>query len=91
MNIKFDFWEEMKPIKFYPYAHIVTDRIISAGDMNKEYKELEKNLVQQFNEAGIKAYNDNKTVFELETETGQHVFVSFKDWTFSIGFGCREI
>ena len=83
--------QEMKPVQFLPYAHTVTDRIMSLGDDSEFYKSTEKELVDQFNKAGIKAYPDNKLVFVLEMQSGQKICVGFYDWVMNIGFGYRKV
>jgi hypothetical protein len=81
----------MKPIAFLPYAHIVNDRILSLGNDNEFHKSEETDLIDQFNDAGIKAFPDNKSVFVLETQSGQKICVGFCDWVIHVGFGYRKV
>lgn len=80
------------PKAFYPYTSriMATDRIFSrhCGENEENagwYKSTEKMFLQQFKDAGIKAWADNKIVFEFEDWDGNVAFFSFYDWTFSIG------
>lgn len=88
----FDLPYGIKPVKFYPYPHIVFDAVVSTDYRdNKELKDLKIYLLDLFNEEGIYARGDNKIAFELETESGVRVFYGFKDWTFRLGFRVNEL
>lgn len=79
---------KVTPIKFWPYTSIVTDRIIDIdyGPEDREIQNLEQILIDRFNNYGIPCQYDNKIVFEC-IQNGRTMFIGFKDWTFSIGFG----
>jgi len=47
---------------------------------------MEENI---FDDAGIKSWNDNKIVFEVDIN-GTSVFYGFYDWVFYIGLGVRK-
>jgi len=80
----------LKPIKFHPYTSVVLDRIIEMDfDHNDNIDHLREHLVLIFNHHNIKAYDDNKTVFECEIE-GNTIFYGFYDLKFSIGFRCQS-
>lgn len=81
---------DIKPIEFYPYTSCVMDRICeihyhSNSDEGKEIQYYRRRLIETFNHAGIKCYDDNKIAFEIEYK-GQRLFYGFYDLTFSIGF-----
>jgi len=82
------------PIKFYPYPHVVMKRLISSlpeySNQSSKYIWYRKWLSELFNNAGIKNTIDNKIVFEVEIE-GIHFFIGFYDWVMSIGFGIHKI
>lgn len=82
-----------KPVKFYPYAHYVTNRIFvfdaDNKNLEKEYNDLRIELISIFDDAGIKSWNDNKIVFEVDIN-GTSVFYGFYDWVFYIGLGVRK-
>jgi len=81
----------MKPIKFYPYAHTVTDRLFRIEYDNKSIiNNIENNFIKIFNDAGIKAYRDNKIVFEVE-KNGIRIFYGFYDWIYSVGYNIRKV
>ena len=84
----------LKPIKFHPYTSMVTNRIfyMKYSPDQKAYRDIHKceyDLLVIFKEAGIKAHEDNKIVFECEHD-GVRIFYGFYDWTFSIGFGVHH-
>ena len=81
-----------EPKAFYPYTSriMANDRIFSRHCGGNEldaawYNATERMFIQQFKDAGIKAWTDNKIVFEFEDWDGNKVFFGFYDWTFSIG------
>lgn len=83
----------IKPIRFYPYTSLIESNnqcIVIHCDESKElmrdYQRLENELIAIFNASEIKAYPDNKTVFEVEIESGQRIAYSFYDWRLTIGF-----
>jgi hypothetical protein len=81
---------DLKAVAFHPYTSSVRDRIYVAGYNNDDNIEnLQYQLIDLFNAEGIKAYKDNKTVFECELQ-GQKIFYGFYDWSFSIGFSCHS-
>ena len=78
----------MKPIKFHPYPSSVHIRVLKLeySSTMPEVESIKEELLLLFNEAGIKARDDNKIVFEAEYD-GKRIFYGFYDWVFSIGFG----
>jgi len=79
----------LKPIKFHPYTSVVLDRIIELPfDSKDDIDQLREYLVLIFNHHNIKAWTDNKTVFECEIK-GNTIFYGFYDLKFSIGFRCQ--
>ena len=98
-------FSNMKPIKFHPYSHVVTNRIFEIDffhicsnkmeekfrndSIKNEYDGMRELLVDRFNEFGIKAVVDNKTVFEMEIN-GTKIFYGFFDFVFSIGLGVKR-
>ena len=79
---------EAVPVKFYPYAHQVGRRIVSTDDYD-EFQKFRELLLEEFRCAGIKAYVDNKCVFELDLD-GRAVFVGFWDWQMNVGLSITE-
>jgi dihydrodipicolinate synthase/N-acetylneuraminate lyase len=78
--------DNMKPVAFHPYTSYVTHAIVRVDYSQDSYFQgLQQELITLFKENGIKAYRDNKIVFEVECD-GKVVFFGFKDWVFSIGF-----
>lgn len=78
----------IKPIKFHPYRSYVLDRVF-VMDSNNETEYLREELINTFNEAGIKCYNDNKIVFECEINKIK-VYYGFYDNKFSIGLSYHD-
>ena len=76
--------EELTPIRFYPYTSRVQQRIYRT-DSNEFTKRFKQELIDRFVEAGIDAYDDNKIVFEVETEDESRLCFGFYDCSFSIG------
>ena len=74
---------DLKPIKFHRYTSDVRDRIIHM-ELTEETEEVRRYLIELFNINGIKAYNDNKIVFECEL-AGTTICYGFYDLKFSIG------
>jgi hypothetical protein len=81
--------ENLKPVAFHPYTSSVRDRIFQAEyNHDDQIYDLQNQLIELFREAGINAYRDNKTVFELDYNESS-IFYGFYDWTFSIGLSCK--
>jgi len=78
-----------KPIKFYSSPHFTSDRIISIGAgeeiTRKEYEQTKTSFANIFLVGGIKSNKDDKIVFEVEHETGVHLFIGFAYSRMSIG------
>ena len=84
-----DMWH-LIPKAFYPYPSTVINRFMEvrcdSKEQKEEFVELEKSLVNLFNEAEIKAHQDNKTVYECTVgDSGKSIFFGFYDWVFSVG------
>ena len=79
--------EDMKPLTYHKYTSSVCHRIFEAddGDMANEYLELKRLPLEMFKKAGIKAWDDNKVVFEMKFK-GQRLFFGFYNSVFSVGF-----
>jgi len=73
----------LKPIKFHPYTSDVRKRIIYM-EFTDETDVLRACLLKLFNNNEIKAYDDNKIVFECELH-GAKMYYGFYDLKFSIG------
>ena len=80
--------EELTPIRFYPYTSRVRERIYRT-DSNEFTRQFKQELIDRFVEAGIKAYDDNKIVFEVETEDEYTLCFGFYDGRFSIGLSAE--
>lgn len=87
-NLEFALHEAI-PVAFHPYTSSVKKRVFNLRGNNDYYREVKKYLVEKFNEAGISAYSDNKTVFECRLY-GQKICFGFYDWTFSVGFDYQD-
>lgn len=81
---------EFSCVKFYPYTSRVDKRIFKVScdtpELRESYRSLQHSLIERFRLAGVDAYEDNKTVFEVIIQN-QKVFFGFYDWRISIGFG----
>lgn len=77
-----------QPVKFHRYQSGVTSRLVEirceTQEEEKFFNEAQTYLVAQFKTAGIKAFADNKTVFECSIH-GKSFYVGFYDWVFSVG------
>lgn len=81
---------DLEPVAFYPYTSIVQDGVISFYD-SPEFNELQRMMIENFRRSGIKAYADNKTVFQMAQEkTGRAWFIGFKDGRIDVGFRVRS-
>ena len=83
--------DKIEPVAFHPYTSIVTNRLISVEYDSKDYyiNQLEKDLIELFNNVGIQCAIDNKIVFACLIN-GVILYIGFKDWVFSIGFGMMK-
>ena len=80
--------EELTPIKFYPYTSWVRQRIYRT-DSNEFTRRFKQELIEQFQACGVKAYDDNKIVFEVQTEDEYTLCFGFYDGRFSIGLSAE--
>jgi hypothetical protein len=79
-----------KAVAFHPYTSRVFDKIFSINKRDFPlYNALKESLIKDFNSNEIKAWNDNKIVFEVSS-CGHHIFYGFYDGVFSIGFSVRS-
>lgn len=90
--IRLDFFE---PVKFYPYSHIVTDRILTFQTIDEPhlaevFRSTQYHLIEKFKKAGIAAKVDNKIAFEIKTDVG-NIFIGFYDCIMSIGFCVKRL
>ena len=81
--------ENMKPVAYHKYTSSVRQRIYESDDMVEMYQEYKTYLLETFKEAGIRSWNDNKIVFEMEFE-GKRIFFGFYDSMFSVGFSVHH-
>lgn len=87
--------ENIIPVAFHPYTSVIPGdkRFVSieceGQEMTEGYKETQRLLVALFKDQGMRAYEDNKTVFECRL-WGHTVCYGFYDWTFSVGSECIE-
>ncbi|MFW9872268.1 MAG: hypothetical protein ACFFG0_04125 [Candidatus Thorarchaeota archaeon] len=81
LNITFLYY--LKPIKYHPYTSDTRDEVFKM-DITDETEEFRRELIKYFNENGIRCYDDNKIVFELE-RNGKKIFYGFYDNKLSIG------
>ena len=97
MELLFD---NITPVKFYPYPHVVTKRLINCDaftdpELGDDYIYYRKWLVELFNNADIETHKDNKVVFEVEVVSGNFplatLYIGFHDCKMSIGFDIHEI
>lgn len=91
-------YKNYKPFAFYPYTSSVHNRFIEIDcggpddrvDKTQFYQALKHECIDRFNKAGIKAYEDNKTVFGFyavdSNGFGHKFYIGFYDWRISIGF-----
>lgn len=77
-----------RPVQFHPYTSRTLQRIIEM-ELNDETEVVRKQLVEEFNDAGIKAWDDNKIVFECEIDDTK-VYYGFYDLKFSIGLDYQD-
>lgn len=83
-------YHKMKPVAFHPYTSATQARIYDCDkDEMDGYEKTRNDLISMFTKAGIKAYVDNKTVFEMEFN-GVPIFFGFYDSHFSIGLAVRH-
>ena len=81
----------MKPVAYHKYPSSVHQRIFEAsdGDMQNEYLDMKRFLLEMFKKAGIKSWDDNKVTFEMEFK-GKSIFFGFYDSMFSVGFAVHN-
>lgn len=73
------------PRAFWSYTSIVTKVVLSGAH---RVKDLHEDLLKRFQQSGIAAHMDNKTVFELiNREDRKTWYFGFKDGQFNIGLG----
>ena len=83
-----------EPVAFYPYTSRVTKKLhsVSGHHGNTEfmvYTAMRTACLKEFQDAGIKAYADNKTVFEFEGPDGKPFFIGFYDGVMIMGLGVQ--
>jgi len=83
-----------QPVAFYPYTSRVTKRLHSVSKLegNLEfaaYEAMRTACIKKFQDAGIKAYVDNKTVFEFEGPDENPFFIGFYDGVMIMGLGVQ--
>lgn len=85
--------ENLKPMEFFPYPHIVTNRIINIKD-NTIYRYYQKELASIFSTKHKKEINyfiDNKTVFKCLLNNKTEIYIGFYDWDIQIGFDVKKV
>jgi hypothetical protein len=80
---------DVEPEEFWPYTSMVTDAILSIP-RKPSVVLLEKQLLDMFNEAGIKASIDNKTVYAVRDRDGRLWYLGFYDFGFYLGTGVKS-
>lgn len=80
-------WQILRavPVAFHPYTSYVQERIVAIRGEPELCEEMSEILLEKFNEVGIKAWPDNKIVFEC-TLYEKPICFGFYDGDFSIGF-----
>ena len=78
----------LEPVEFWPYTTYVTGTILSAP--RNQLEMIHQKLIAQFQQAGIKAYAENKSAFGLKDEDGSIWYFGFKDFMFNLGTGVRS-
>jgi len=78
---------DAEPLVFWPYTTIVTDVVMSGP--REEFNSLHQELIKMFNEAGIKAYEENKSAFGVKDFLNKVWYLGFKDGRFDLGMGIR--
>ena len=92
--------DQLKPIAFHCYTSTTRSRIFevdysSQSEEGAEIMFFEQELIDMFNENGIKTIfdgrmmKDNKIVFEVDFQ-GTKIYYGFYDWRFSIGLSCYD-
>ncbi len=86
LNLIDDRWVldyELTPVEYWPYTTYVYD-VVMTGPREK-FQALQKELVKMFQEAGIRAVEDNKSAFGLKDIDGRMWYFGFKDFRFDLG------
>ena len=87
-------FDNIIPVRFYPYSHIVLKRIIECENTVK-YNWYRDYLIELFNNADIETHKDNKVVFEVEVVSGNFplatLYIGFHDYKMSVGFDIHKI
>lgn len=75
----------LQPIKFHPYTTRIKSAVVQIDDRDV-YLKYKNHFLKLFEEVGIKAWSDNKTVFEFRDGNGNPVCYGFYDNVLSIGY-----
>lgn len=79
-----DFDYDLEPVEFWPYTTRVTDIVLLAP--RDDFRMMYPCLIRRFQEAGIKAYDDNKVAFGARRPKQDQVwYFGFYDFSFSLG------
>jgi hypothetical protein len=93
MHIDMIDYNNIVPVKFYPYTSLTRNRIITINCIDEKltqfYTSYKKELTDIFNYHEIKAINDNKIVYEVLLDNTT-LFIGFYDWIFSIGLSVQS-
>ena len=76
---------DLEPVKFHPYTSRTLRRIFSVDNYGDDFRLLKRELIEYFKREGIKAWNDNKIVFEMKKEDETKIYYGFYDGVFTIG------
>ena len=88
IDFNFDYCEVTR---FFPYSHIVTERILHMDYDWENYECWMKDLVNKYNDTHINQINTgNKIAFECNLG-GKIFYVGFYDGIVLLGFGVRKI
>lgn len=77
------------PVQFHPYISFVYNKIVEIENLTGFYQSTKTLLIEHFNANGIKAWEDNKIVFEVDMD-GVKIYYGFYDWRLSIGLSCSN-
>lgn len=72
----------LEPVEFWPYPTYIRDSIMTGP--RDVFQHLQDFLVTEFNNAGIKAYAENKSAFGLR-DGNKIWYLGFKDFNFLLG------
>lgn len=83
--------EDSRPVAYHSYSSSTIKRLVSYSVLDGEislstYNAARGILTSRFQHNNLRAFEDNKVVFEVELY-GAHFFIGFFDFYLSIGLG----